>query len=406
MHGVAAPRFDVGGGGQLYQRRGAVSGELHHEPARVEGVQGGSMADAEQRRLGKPLAHQPIEAGLRRLVHRRGRLVEKEPLRLLDQRAGEGDALLLSGREPESPVGGLIEARGELDEAHDLERVAQRPVVQTAGRHRIAHHVAEHADRQIRPLRQEQELSAWRNSDLAAPEWPDAGDGTDERALARARRTGQESSVAKLEREVDVRHEDLTVGSIEIDPSYGELRCAPLDAPEAARRLGAHPLERALEAGEAVDHRAPGGDLFVRLDEEAECVLDLLEGLARLHEAAEPELASEEAGRRDDRRDDPRPKSIAGREIGHALLADHDAPPVAHDIFEPLTEVTELVRLAMVEGHAFAIFAEADEAESKVGLVSLPIEVQLDERATEPVGDPRAEDRVENSYPHHVPGQM
>ena len=77
---------------------------LHHEPARVEGTQRRPMAHAEHRRPREPLAHQPIEPCLRRLVHRRGRLVEKEPVGLLDQGSREGDALLLAGGELERPV--------------------------------------------------------------------------------------------------------------------------------------------------------------------------------------------------------------------------------------------------------------------------------------------------------------
>ena len=221
------------------------------------------MADAEHRRLGKPLAHQPIEARLRRLVHRRSRLVEKEPLGLLDQGPREGDALLLAGGKPKRPVGGVVEAHGELGESHDLERFAQGPVLHTASRHRITHHVAEHADRQVRPLRQKQDPGVSRRADLATSKRPDAGDGTDDRALARARRAAQEDGVAAPEREIDVRQEDLTVGPIEVDTRDGQLRGTPLDAPKAARRLPVHPLERALEAGEPFDHRAPGRNLLV-----------------------------------------------------------------------------------------------------------------------------------------------
>src|SRR5262249_18602403 len=109
----------------------------------------------------------------------------------------------------------------------------------------------------------EQELGAPRGADLAAPEWPDAGNGADERALARARRAGQKGGVAAPQREIDVRYEDLPVGSIEVDTDHGEVRGSPLDAAEAARRRCVHPLQCVVEAGEPLDHRAPGRDLFV-----------------------------------------------------------------------------------------------------------------------------------------------
>src|SRR5215470_898175 len=262
------------------------------------------MADAEQRRLWELLAHQPIKVRLRLLVQRRGRLIEKEPVGLLDQGPREGDSLLLAGGKLERPVDGLVEPAGELRESHGFECLAQRFVVHTARRHRIAHHVSKRTDRQVRPLRENEDAGTSRHVDLAMAERPDAGDGTDERALSRPRRATQKHGLPPQEREVDVRHERLAIGSIEIDALHSQVRRAPLGAPDTANtRMPTHMLERALEAGEPLDHGPPSHDLLVRLDEEAERILDLLEGLARLHEATEPELASEVAGRRDNRWD-------------------------------------------------------------------------------------------------------
>src|SRR6185295_11109818 len=105
LSGLCAGR----GRGQFYDGSGAVCPGLHHEPARMEGTERRSMADAEYRRLREPLAHQLIQARLRPLVDRRGRLVEKEPVGLLDQGPREGQSLLLAGGELECPVGGLVE---------------------------------------------------------------------------------------------------------------------------------------------------------------------------------------------------------------------------------------------------------------------------------------------------------
>ena len=109
--GSAVLGFQVGGGRELHYGGRAGSGELHHQPARMEGVEGGAMADAEQRRLGETLAQQSIETRLRGLVDRRGRFVEEESLGLLHERPREGDALLLAGREPQRPVSGLVEVQ-------------------------------------------------------------------------------------------------------------------------------------------------------------------------------------------------------------------------------------------------------------------------------------------------------
>jgi hypothetical protein len=142
------------------------------------------MADAEHGRLCEPFAQQPIEVRLRCLIHRRGRLVEEEPVGLLDEDPCEGNALLLARGELERPARGLVEAPGELREPHGLERLAQCCIADAPHGHRKAHHVPERADRQVRPLRQKEDPGVQRRADLTAPERPDAGDGTDERALA------------------------------------------------------------------------------------------------------------------------------------------------------------------------------------------------------------------------------
>src|SRR5262249_58502699 len=102
------------------------------------------------------------------LAGRGGRLVEKEPLGLRDEGAGEGDALLLAGGERKRPVRVLVRAPAELAEADRLERLAQGFVRDAAARHRIAHDVAEPADRQVRPLREKQDPRVSGGADLAA----------------------------------------------------------------------------------------------------------------------------------------------------------------------------------------------------------------------------------------------
>ena len=80
----------------------------------------------------------------------------------------------------------------------------------------------------------------------------------------------------------------------------------------------------------------------------------------------------------------------------------HDAPPVPHHGSEALAEAAELVGLAAVEGHALGVLAEADEAKAEVGFVSLLVEAQPDQGASDPVGEPGADDGVDESRPHHV----
>src|SRR4029450_4312197 len=74
-------------------------------------------------------------------------------------------------------------------------------------------------------------------------------------------------------------------------------------------------------------------------------------------------------------------------------------------VLEALAERPELVGLPAIEGHTLRVLAEADQAESEVRLVALPVEVQADEGSAEQVGEPRAADRVEHGDPYHVSGQ-
>ena len=71
------------------------------------------MPHAEHGGSGEPRAQQPIEMVFRRLVHGRGRLVEEEPIGPLDERVRKGDALLLTGRQPQRSVAGLVEPFSE-----------------------------------------------------------------------------------------------------------------------------------------------------------------------------------------------------------------------------------------------------------------------------------------------------
>src|SRR5262245_17857372 len=86
-----------GGGGGFLQRCRAVAVGADDEAAVVVGPEGGAVADADHRGRGEAFLDQRVEALLRVFIHGRGRLVEAEPVWLLDQGAGEGDALLLAG---------------------------------------------------------------------------------------------------------------------------------------------------------------------------------------------------------------------------------------------------------------------------------------------------------------------
>src|SRR2546428_12318033 len=112
----SSPHLLCAAGGYVHDAGGPLSFRSHDELASVEGAKRSPVAHAEQGDLREPLAQEPVEARLGRLVQRRGRLVEEEPVRLLDKGAREGDPLLLARREPQRPVVGSIEPSGQLRE--------------------------------------------------------------------------------------------------------------------------------------------------------------------------------------------------------------------------------------------------------------------------------------------------
>src|SRR3989449_4244775 len=170
------------------------------------------------------------------------------------------------------------------------------------------------------------------------------------------------------------------------------------------RSLAPDAVDRVAEADEPIDDRAPFGDVGVRVDDEAQRLLDLAEGQRRLHEPAERDLAAEEARGGDDEREDDRGLVVAGREPRQPLLLAHDAPPVPDDVREALAEGPSLVGLARVECHALDVLAEAHEVEAEVGLEPLLVEVQADQGSADLVGQPGPGDRVDERGPDHETG--
>src|SRR5258705_9379606 len=156
-----------------------------------------------------------------------------------------------------------------------------------------------------------------------------------------------------------------------------QLRGVSVGAPDAAtnHRLDAHTVQRPLETGEPLNHRAPFSDHLIRVDKKAERSLYRTESADGLYDPAEGKIATEVAWRRDERREDPSRLLVTRSEVGQPLLAAHDVPPVHHHRLEPFPKTTELVRLAPVEGHSFGVLAEAYQAEPEVGFTTLLVVV-------------------------------
>src|SRR5712692_9423696 len=103
------------------------------------------------------------------------------------------------------------------------------------------------------------------------PEGPDSSDGAEKGALAHARRSGQERTLAALERETHVCDQRLTVWSVELHAIHDQAPTISVGVVNAdlRRRLGVREFEGALETRKSYDHGAPCSNICVGGDDDA-----------------------------------------------------------------------------------------------------------------------------------------
>src|SRR5262245_49653088 len=126
LRGGLVSRGDEVGGG-------AVGRWRHRQTVVAEAVDG-AMGDVDDSRLREALAERAVDLALASLVEGGGRLVEEEPVRAVQERASEREALLLAAAQQEAPVLRLVEPVGEGLESDRAERSADRRVVEAASR--------------------------------------------------------------------------------------------------------------------------------------------------------------------------------------------------------------------------------------------------------------------------------
>ena len=114
------PRRNPRGAGlDRLESPGAVAEQL--QPSVVVLVERRTMADADHDAVRQLAAQRAVQRELLAFVERRGRLVEEDRLRFLQQHTGERDALLLAGRQHLRPVGHLVEPAAQVPERHGVE---------------------------------------------------------------------------------------------------------------------------------------------------------------------------------------------------------------------------------------------------------------------------------------------
>src|SRR5438552_2287912 len=94
------------------------------EPVFVKCCQRGTMPEADQRGVRQTLAKQAVQSPFARFIERGGRLVEKQPVRPLEQRARKRQTLLFAGRKQQRPIGGFVQTLEEMRQPARVEHLA------------------------------------------------------------------------------------------------------------------------------------------------------------------------------------------------------------------------------------------------------------------------------------------
>src|SRR5262249_20237174 len=132
--------------------------------------------------------------------------------------------------------------------------------------------------------------------------------------------------------------------------------------------------------------------------------LHAAEGRGRLHQAAELDGPGEIGGADNNKRKNRGHLTVPCGQEGELLLPRHDGEPVSNNIAEPDQEAVPFGALAVEQGDLFGIFAHAHKIESKIGFVTLLLEIKGGEGATDQVCQDSSDDGVNERGPEQVPG--
>ena len=227
----------------------------------MEGLQRRAMTDRDDGGGRQFLLEQAVERRLRGFIERRGRLIEEQILRLVQQRAGEsrGAAARRARASGSSALPrSSCEASWGNPTAISASLTWSEPI--GAGFRRIDDRGLQRADRKIRPLRQHHQRGVGGNRDRAGPERPDAGDGAEQGRFAGAGRAGDQGALVAAKAEAVGRDQRVPFGS-RTRSSRRSISSLPLDGTirshqrRVASAAGAG--DRHFEPVEPRHHRAP-----------------------------------------------------------------------------------------------------------------------------------------------------
>ncbi len=279
-------------------------------------------------------------------------------------------------------------------------------VAEICGIARIGQSRAQAAQRQIRLLRQEQAGRIGGAPHMAAAEQPQPGDGAQQRALAAARTAADQQAVAGSEIQRLHIQQRPAIRQGQRQRTHRQHLAIRIHADLFFGRQGARLGHAVLEAGQAVDHGLPFGDVGIGRDDVAERFLHLAESRYRLHQAAKLDAAAEITRCRHHEGKDHRNLAVTGGEPGQLLGAAHDGIGVVEHRHEAARQPGLFHRFAMLEGDAFGMFAHAHQMETEIGLHLLAVEIQFHQRLADPVRQAGADSGIDDGEPDHVAGNL
>src|SRR5437764_1148184 len=173
--------------------------------------------------------------------------------------------------------------------------------------------------------------------DMAAAERPQPGDRPQQRALARARRPGDQDGAAGTGGQLDFLAQRPTIGKIEVERVDLDAGSLPFDRDRLwCATLGGDLVHPGAEAAQPFDDGLVFGDLGVAGYDEGERILDPAKGRGDLHQPTKLDLLGEITRRRDQKGKYRRHLLITIGEPAQFLATNDDVPPIRDDMSKPL----------------------------------------------------------------------
>ena len=97
---------------------------------------------------------------------------------------------------------------------------------------------------------------------------------------------------------------------------------------------------------------------------------------------------------------------IARRKRRQALGPPHDHIPIPDDPAETLGKPLPFGALSLQQRNLFGVFAHPNQVESKIGFEALLLEIEVDQRRADPLGERRSEDCIYQRAPYQITGDL